>query len=142
MHAAPDHAHAHILHGGCEQPGELAAERIVRCEAGMQSTAAKEIADLRRLEILARPGPRALELEAIVVDCRRAFEFLRQRRWCRIHAGGDGGLGSKIFVIQRTPGPAVFGQELCEAFDGGLDIEPDRKGPYRRDRPVPSSGLA
>jgi hypothetical protein len=77
VHAAFDHAHAHVLHRGREQPRERAAERIVWGEAGMERAAGEEVPDLGVLEILLGPGAGALELDAIIVDRRRAREFLQ-----------------------------------------------------------------
>jgi hypothetical protein len=84
MHAAFHHADTNVLHRSGKQPGKVGAERVVGGKRAVQPAGGKEIAHLRRLKGLLHPGPRALELEAVVVDSILPNKLLGQRRRRRV----------------------------------------------------------
>jgi hypothetical protein len=128
VHAALDDAHAHVLHGGGKQPGEIGAERIVWSKRAMQGARGKEVAHLRRLKGLVHPGPGALELEAVLVDGVLARELLGQRRRRRGHAGNDIGLRREVALIEPAPRFGVGARELRHAARRLLRVTADDEG--------------
>jgi len=138
MHAALDDAAADILDRRDEHPREVASQRIVRGEPGVQSGRREEEPHLGAFEGLLDPRAGRLHDEPIAVRSVGRTELLDETRGPAVHGAHDGGFGRREPSVERPPGVGVAPREPGDARRRGLDIPTDHEGATVREdlRPV------
>ena len=128
MHAAPDEAAADVLNRRHEHPREVAAERIVGGEPGVQPGRREEESHLRALEGLVDPVACGLHEEPIAVRAVGRAELLGETLGPAVHGAHDGGLGGREARVERPPRVGVAPREPGDAGRRGLDVPADHEG--------------
>src|SRR2546428_7301643 len=137
MHAALDDAAADILDRRDEHPREVASQRIVRGEPGVQSGRREEEPHLGAFEGLLDPRAGRLHDEPIAVRSVGRTELLDETRGPAVHGAHDGGFGRREPSVERPPGVGVAPREPGDARRRGVELPPDDEGAAVRGEPPP-----